>query len=87
MNITNKIEIKYNLKIYISLFILLLFLRSYHSFFGLSVGEHDWTFLLVGQSLYNGNLPFIEIWNMSGPFVFIFYAIPFYFTNYLIAIK
>ena len=87
MNITNKIEIKYNLKIYISLFILLLFLRSYHSFFGLSVGEHDWTFLLVGQSLYNGNLPFIEIWNMSGPFVFIFYAIPFYFTNYLIALK
>ena len=28
MNITNKIEIKYNLKIYISLFILLLFLNG-----------------------------------------------------------
>ena len=47
------------------------------SFFNLSVGEHDWTFLLVGRSLYDGNLPFIESWNMTGPVAFIFYAIPF----------
>ncbi len=76
-----------NIKIYFTLFFLLLILRAYHSFFNLSVGEHDWTFLIVGRSLYNGNLPFIETWNMTGPVAFIFYAIPFYFENYISVLK
>lgn len=75
------------IKIYFALFFLLLILRAYHSFFNLSVGEHDWTFLLVGRSLYNGYLPYIESWNMTGPVVFIFYALPFYFENYISVLK
>tara|TARA_Y100001970_G_C14259135_1_gene878165 strand:+ start:656 stop:2134 length:1479 start_codon:yes stop_codon:yes gene_type:complete len=83
----NFLRLNSDIKIYFILILLLLILRTYHSFFNLSVGEHDWTFLLVGRSLYNGNLPFIETWNMTGPIVFIFYAIPFYFENYIAALK
>ena len=87
MNIINKNNIKYNFIIYINLFIFLLFLRSYHSFFGLSVGEHDWTWLSIGKSLFNGNLPYIEEWVLRGPFTFVFYALPFLFKNYILALK
>ena len=77
----------FNLKIYLSLLFFLFFLRSYHSFFDLSVGEHTWTWLSVGKSLYNGNLPFIELFTLRGPFTFVFYALPFLFENYIIALK
>ena len=77
----------FNLKIYLSLLFFLFFLRSYHSFFDLSVGEHTWTWLSVGKSLYNGNLPFIEEWVLRGPLTFVFYALPFLFENYIIALK
>ena len=76
-----------NYKIFILLLAFLLLLRSYHSFFNLSVGEHDWTFLILGKSLYNGYLPFIDTWVARGPLVFCFYAIPFIFENYIFTLK
>ena len=80
-------EKTFNLKIYLSLLFFSFFLRSYHSFFGLSVDEHAWTWLSVGKSLFNGNLPFIELFTLRGPFTFVFYALPFLFENYIIALK
>lgn len=74
-------------QIYFLILVLLLLLRSYHSFFNLSIGEHDWTFLSMGRSLFNGNLPYLEEWVLRGPFAFIFYACAFFFENYILALK
>ena len=74
-------------QIYFLILVLLLLLRSYHSFFNLSIGEHDWTFLSIGRSLFNGNLPYLEEWVLRGPFAFIFYASAFFFKNYILALK
>ena len=87
MSTPSRNEKLFSLVIYLSLFFFLIFLRSYHSFFDLSVGEHTWTWLSVGKSLFNGKLPFIEEWVLRGPFTFVFYALPFLFENYIIALK
>ena len=87
MSTPSRNEKLFSLVIYLSLLFFLFFLRSYHSFFDLSVGEHTWTWLSVGKSLFNGNLPFIEEWVLRGPFTFVFYALPFLFENYIIALK
>jgi hypothetical protein len=76
-----------NYQIYFLILGLLLILRSYHSFFNLSIGEHDWTFLSIGRSLFNGNLPYLEEWVLRGPFSFTFYAGAFFFKNYIFALK
>ena len=78
---------KKNYFIFLSLLVLIILLRFQFSFLNLSVGEHDWTYLSLGKSLYNGNLPYVEAYGHRGPLVYIIYAIPFLFKNYIISLK
>ena len=51
----------------------ILFRLPYFFFSTLNLDEG--TFLLMGQSIVDGNLPYIELWDLKPPFAFVPYAI------------
>jgi len=60
-------------KIAITLFICALFIR-FPFFFRDYIDRDESTFILIGQSLVDGYLPFVELWDIKPPLVFLFYA-------------
>ena len=76
---------KYSIKFYLLVF--LLYLQFDHNFLNLTYTNDEFTFLLIGKSIFNGYPPFVEHWDLRGPLAFYFYAFPFFFDNYLIVAK
>ena len=76
---------KYSTKFYLLIF--LLYLQFDHNFLNLTYTNDEFTFLLIGKSIFNGYPPFVEHWDLRGPLGFYFYALPFFFDNYLIVAK
>ncbi len=57
-------------------------------FFRDYIDRDESTFILMGQSLVDGHLPFTELWDIKPPLTFFFFAIPIYlFGKSFIAIR
>jgi 4-amino-4-deoxy-L-arabinose transferase-like glycosyltransferase len=78
---------KTNIPVYIGLFFVLLIVRLPSVFFSV----FDWdesTMILIGQHIINGNMPYIDAWDMKPPLVFYIYALfIFLFGKSLFAIR
>lgn len=81
-----KIKIK-NYLIYSYLLLFIVLLRFQHSFLGLSISEHDWTFLSLGKSFIDGNLPYTRAYDLRGPLTYIIYSVPLLFQDYIFFLK
>lgn len=67
------IDMKTNLPVYIGLIVVLLIVRLPSFFFSV----FDWdesTMILVGQSIIDGHMPYIDAWDMKPPLAFYMYA-------------
>lgn len=72
--------------------LLMLFLYAFFVrlpfFFRDYIDRDESTFILMGQSWVDGNLPFIELWDIKPPLTFFFFAVPIYlFGKSFIAIR
>ena len=66
-------ELKFRIKIFIALLLLTLFVRF--PFFSISIIDWDEaTYILMGQSLLDGNLPYVKFWECKPPLAFFPYA-------------
>lgn len=64
-----KSERRSNIEVFVILLLLAVFLRL-PFFFKYSFNWDENTFILMGQSLLNGNLPYIELWDNKPPLAF-----------------
>lgn len=55
-------------------FVILSFLVRFPSFFTIVIDWDESTFILMGQSLLDGYLPYIKLWDNKPPLLFLFYA-------------
>lgn len=74
-------------KSYYFIFACLILALYSHHLFGNFMGPNEYTYLLLGRSVWEGNLPLIDHWDSRGPLVFYFFAINFFFENFIIAEK
>lgn len=73
--------------IFLYLLLLALFIR-FPFFFRDYIDRDESTFILVGQSLVNGHLPFTQLWDLKPPLVyFLFAGVIYLFGKSLIAIR
>lgn len=57
-------------------------------FFHSAIGPNEATFILMGQSIVDGNLPYIELWDLKPPLAFVPYAISIWlFGKSIIAVR
>ncbi|TLX76120.1 hypothetical protein E9993_07870 [Labilibacter sediminis] len=69
----NNIENQGELFIAIAFFLLCFFIR-FPFFFRDYIDHDESTFILMGQSLVDGNLPYTALWDLKPPFVFYFFG-------------
>jgi hypothetical protein len=66
--------VKNSLFAYISIFVILIIVRSSSFFFS----EYDWdesTLILMGQNILNGNIPYVNAWDIKPPGAYYIYAL------------
>jgi hypothetical protein len=79
ININRKIT---KSKSYYFIFACLILALYSHHLFGNYMGSNEYTYLLLGRSVWEGNLPLIEHWDNRGPLVFYFFTINFFLKFY-----
>lgn len=60
--------------VFLYLTVLAIFVRL-PFFFPAVINWDESTFILMGQSILDGNLPYTELWDLKPPFAFVFYAL------------
>lgn len=78
---------KKNIFIFIFLFLLALLCRL-PFFFQAVIDWDESTFILVGQSILDGHLPYTKLWELKPPLAFVFYALAiFCFGKSIVAVR
>jgi len=66
------VPIEGNLRIYFSVFVW--FAGPLSIFFPAVIDWDESTFILMGQSIIDGHLPYVKLWDLKPPGAFAFYA-------------
>ena len=69
------------------LLLLICILVRFPFYFPSVIGSDESTFILMGQNLLDGNLPYVDLWDNKPPLTFAFFALFILFGNSIIAVR